>query len=90
MRVYYDRDADVNLIKTKKVVIVGYGSQGHARCTQRFRSLQGHVAEHRPGAAPAGPIQVRVLSELKRAARAELCVRAFDHPLRTGIDQLHR
>jgi ketol-acid reductoisomerase len=30
MRVYYDRDADVNLIKAKKVVIVGYGSQGHA------------------------------------------------------------
>ena len=30
MRVYYDRDADVNLIKTKKVCIVGYGSQGHA------------------------------------------------------------
>ena len=30
MRVYYDRDADINLIKSKKVVIVGYGSQGHA------------------------------------------------------------
>jgi len=30
MRVYYDRDADVNLIKAKKVAIVGYGSQGHA------------------------------------------------------------
>ena len=30
MRVYYDRDADVNLIKSKKVCIVGYGSQGHA------------------------------------------------------------
>ena len=30
MRVYYDRDADVNLIKAKKVVIVGYGSQGRA------------------------------------------------------------
>ena len=30
MQVYYDRDADVNLIKTKKVAIVGYGSQGHA------------------------------------------------------------
>jgi ketol-acid reductoisomerase len=30
MRVYYDRDADVNLIKSKKVAIVGYGSQGHA------------------------------------------------------------
>jgi ketol-acid reductoisomerase len=30
MRVYYDRDADLNLIKSKKVAIVGYGSQGHA------------------------------------------------------------
>ncbi len=30
MRVYYDADADVNLIKQKKVLIVGYGSQGHA------------------------------------------------------------
>lgn len=30
MRVYYDADADIGLIKKKKVVIVGYGSQGHA------------------------------------------------------------
>ena len=30
MRIYYDRDADINLIKDKKIVIVGYGSQGHA------------------------------------------------------------
>ncbi|PCI87724.1 MAG: ketol-acid reductoisomerase [Hyphomicrobiales bacterium] len=30
MRVYYDQDADINLIKGKKVAIVGYGSQGHA------------------------------------------------------------
>ncbi len=30
MRVYYDRDADVNLIKAKRVAIIGFGSQGHA------------------------------------------------------------
>ena len=30
MRVFYDRDADVNLVKSKKIAIVGYGSQGHA------------------------------------------------------------
>src|ERR1700686_3996414 len=30
MRVYYDRDADINLIKGRKVAIIGYGSQGHA------------------------------------------------------------
>jgi len=30
MKVYYDKDADFNLIKDKKVTIIGYGSQGHA------------------------------------------------------------
>ena len=30
MRVYYDADADLNLISTKKIAIIGYGSQGHA------------------------------------------------------------
>ena len=30
MKVYYDKDCDINLIKSKKVVVVGYGSQGHA------------------------------------------------------------
>ncbi|QJB68375.1 ketol-acid reductoisomerase [Parasphingorhabdus halotolerans] len=30
MKVYYDADADLGLIKDKKIAIVGYGSQGHA------------------------------------------------------------
>ena len=30
MRVYYDTDADLGLIKSKKVGIIGFGSQGHA------------------------------------------------------------
>src|SRR5210317_1032036 len=30
MKMYYEKDADVNLIKEKKVAIFGYGSQGHA------------------------------------------------------------
>ena len=30
MQVYYDKDCDLSLIKSKKVTIVGYGSQGHA------------------------------------------------------------
>ena len=30
MQIYYDSDADLEIIKNKKVVIVGYGSQGHA------------------------------------------------------------
>src|SRR5438270_10142757 len=30
VRVYYDKDADLGLLKNKKISILGYGSQGHA------------------------------------------------------------
>ncbi len=30
MKVFYDKDADINIIKSKKVAIIGYGSQAHA------------------------------------------------------------
>ena len=30
MKVYYDKDADLSLIKGRQVTIIGYGSQGHA------------------------------------------------------------
>ncbi len=44
MRVYYDRDADLNPIKGKKVAIVGYGSQGHAHAMNLRDSGVGDVA----------------------------------------------
>ncbi len=31
MKIYYDKDADLNLLKGKKIAIIGYGSQGHAQ-----------------------------------------------------------
>ena len=30
MKMFYEKDTDVNLIKDKKIAIFGYGSQGHA------------------------------------------------------------
>ena len=52
MRVYYDRDADVNLIKGKKVVIVGYGSQGHAHAMNlRDSGVKDVRIALRPGSA---------------------------------------
>ena len=30
MKVYYDKDADLNYIKNKKIAVIGFGSQGHA------------------------------------------------------------
>ena len=44
MRVYYDRDADLNLIKGKKVAVIGYGSQGHAHVLNLRDSGVGDVA----------------------------------------------
>lgn len=38
MQVYYDKDADLSLIKGKKVTIVGYGSQGHAHANNLSES----------------------------------------------------
>ena len=54
MRVYYDRDADVNLIKSKKVAIIGYGSQGHAHANNlRDTGVEEVVVGLRPGSASA-------------------------------------
>jgi len=52
MRVYYDRDADANLIKGKKVAVVGYGSQGHAHAqNMRDSGVKDVVIALRPGSA---------------------------------------
>ena len=54
MRVYYDRDADVNLIKGKKVAVVGYGSQGHAHALNlRDSGVKDVVVALREGSSSA-------------------------------------
>ncbi|MDP6346384.1 MAG: ketol-acid reductoisomerase, partial [Alphaproteobacteria bacterium] len=54
MRVYYDRDADVNLIKGKKIAIVGYGSQGHAHANNlRDSGVKDVVVALRQGSGSA-------------------------------------
>jgi len=54
MRVYYDRDADLNLIKNKKVAIIGYGSQGHAHANNlRDSGVKEVVVGLRPGSGSA-------------------------------------
>ncbi len=54
MRVYYDRDADINLIKAKKVAVIGYGSQGHAHALNlRDSGVKDVVVALREGSASA-------------------------------------
>jgi ketol-acid reductoisomerase len=72
MRVYYDRDADINLIKGKKVVIVGYGSQGHAHALNlRDSGVKDIVVALRKGSLSAAKAEkegIRVM-EVPEAAR---------------------
>mgnify|MGYP000875184710 CR=1 FL=1 len=76
MRVYYDADADVGLIKGKKVAIVGYGSQGHAHAQNLRDSGVSEVAiALRAGSATAKKAEVagfKVLSNADAAAWADV------------------
>ncbi len=76
MRVYYDRDADVSLVKGRKVAIIGYGSQGHAHALNLKDSGVAEVAVAlRPGsqgAAKAEAAGFTVLSPMDAASWADL------------------
>src|SRR5690606_27324926 len=53
MRVYYDKDCDLSIIQSKKVAIIGYGSQGHAHANNLKDSGVDVVVALRPGSASA-------------------------------------
>jgi ketol-acid reductoisomerase len=51
---YYDNDADISLIQSKKVAIIGYGSQGHAHALNlRDSGVEVHVGLQRSSASKA-------------------------------------
>ncbi len=53
MNIYYDKDADLSLIKGKTVAIIGYGSQGHAHALNLRDSGVNVIVGLRPGSASA-------------------------------------
>ncbi len=73
MKVYYDKDADLSLIKGKKVTIVGYGSQGHAHAQNLNDSgIKVTVALRKDGAswkkAKAAGLKVAEIAEAVKTA----------------------
>ncbi len=76
MRVYYDRDCDVNLIKDKKVAILGYGSQGHAHALNlRDSGAKNLVVALREGSASAKKAEgegLKVMGIAEAAAWADV------------------
>jgi ketol-acid reductoisomerase len=74
MRVYYDRDCDINLIKDKKVAILGYGSQGHAHALNlRDSGAKNVVVALRPGSPSAKKAKAEGLKVMDIAEAAAWC-----------------
>jgi ketol-acid reductoisomerase len=89
MRVYYDRDADVNLIKGKRVVVVGFGSQGHAHALNLKDSGVKEVSVAlRPGSASAKKAEsagLGVTSVAEAAKSADLMMMCTPDELQADI-----
>ncbi|MEK7869273.1 MAG: ketol-acid reductoisomerase, partial [Nitrospirota bacterium] len=51
MKIYYDKDADIQQIRNKKVAVIGYGSQGHAHALNMKESGVNVVIGVREGAS---------------------------------------
>jgi ketol-acid reductoisomerase len=89
MRVYYDRDADINLIKSKKVCIIGYGSQGRAHALNlKDSGAKDVVVALREGSATAKKAEAdgfEVMSVAEAAKVSDLMMMAAPDELQAGI-----
>ena len=76
MKVYYDADADLNLVTGKKIAILGYGSQGHAHAQNlRDSGVKDVAIALRPGSASAKKAEAagfEVLSNSDAASWADI------------------
>jgi ketol-acid reductoisomerase len=84
MKVYYDKDADLSLVKGKKVTIIGYGSQGHAHAQNLQESgVKVTVALRKGGAswdkAKKGGVKVAEMAEAISGADIVMCLLPDEH-----------
>jgi ketol-acid reductoisomerase len=95
MRVYYDADADLNLISTKKIAIVGYGSQGHAHAQNlRDSGVKEIAIALRAGSATAKKATdagFKVMTNAEAAAWADITMilAPDEHQAAIYADDLH-
>ena len=95
MRVYYDRDADINLIKGKNVAIVGYGSQGHAHALNlRDSGVKNIAVALRAGSPTAKKAEaegLKVMTVVEAAKWADVVMMLTPDELQADIyrDELH-
>src|SRR5687768_12083643 len=84
MKVYYDKDADLSLVKGKKVTILGYGSQGHAHAQNLQESGIKVTAGLRKGGASwdkakKGGIEIAEIDEAIKGADIVMILLPDEH-----------
>ena len=93
MRIYYDRDADIGLIKSRKIAVIGYGSQGHAHALNlRDSGVEQVAVALRPGSASVAKAQAEGLKTLsldEAAAWADVVMMLAPDELQGGIYREH-
>ena len=89
MRVFYDRDADLNIIKNKKVAVVGYGSQGHAHVLNMrdsgVKDVVVAVRQDGASARKAGGEGLKVMSIAEAAKWADVIMMLIPDELQADV-----
>jgi ketol-acid reductoisomerase len=93
INVYYDKDADLSLIRGKRVAIIGYGSQGHAHANNLKDSGVSVTVGLRPGSASAAKAQnaglnVKPIEEAVAGADVVMVLAPDEHQARLYRDQI--
>jgi len=93
LNIYYDKDADLSLIQSKKVTIVGYGSQGHAHANNLKESGVSVTVALRPGSASAVKAQnaglaVKDIAEAVKEADLVMILAPDEHQAALYRDQI--
>ncbi len=84
MNIYYDKDADLSIIKSKSVAIIGYGSQGHAHANNLKDSGVNVVVGLRAGSssttkAEASGLKVLPIEEAVKSADVVMILAPDEH-----------
>ena len=93
MKMYYEKDADANLIKSKKVAIVGFGSQGHAHALNLkdsgVKEIVVALRENSPSVKKAESAGLKVMSISDAAEWADVLMILAPDELQSAIYKNH-
>lgn len=93
MNIYYDKDADLSLIQSRQVAIIGYGSQGHAHANNLKESGVDVVVGLRTGSgsakkAESAGLTVKSIEEAVKGADVIMVLAPDEHQARLYAEQI--